>query len=116
MVVTAAHCTTTPTKITLGRYDLDDPDDYDYEIMGVIEKIVHPDYDKAVVENDLALLVLERNSVHPWVRVNADGLVPYQGEELAVMVSRRALVLGNREITCKLFSSKLQRATVWDLQ
>ena len=52
IVITAAHCTTTPTKITLGRYDLDDEMDFDYEIMGVTEKIIHPDYDKTVVEND----------------------------------------------------------------
>ena len=51
-MITAAHCTTTPTKITLGRYDLDDEMDFDYEIMDVTEKIVHPEYDKTVVEND----------------------------------------------------------------
>ena len=26
--------------------------DFDYEIMGVTEKIIHPQYDKTVVEND----------------------------------------------------------------
>ena len=87
IVITAAHCTTTPTKITLGRYDLDSPDDYDYEVLDVMEKIVHPEYDSTVVENDIALLVLERDSVHPYVRLNGDENVPANGEELSVMVS-----------------------------
>lgn len=85
IVITAAHCTTTPTKITLGRYDLDSPDDYDYEVLDVMEKIVHPEYDSTVVENDIALLVLERDSVHPYVRLNGDENVPANGEELSVM-------------------------------
>jgi len=86
LVVTAAHCTTTPMEIVLGRYDLDSPTDDDYEVMGVTEKVVHPDYDRDVVENDLALLVLERESAHPYVRINARGDVPMEGEELRVMV------------------------------
>lgn len=85
VVITAAHCTSTPTKITLGRYDLDSPSDYDYEVMDVVEKIIHPYYDKAVVENDLALLVLERDSVHPYVGINGDVAVPSGGDRLAVM-------------------------------
>ena len=35
----------------------------------------------------VALLVLERDSVHPWIKINADGNVPTSGDELAVMVS-----------------------------
>ncbi|KAL7545086.1 hypothetical protein ACHAWF_008447 [Thalassiosira exigua] len=85
IVITAAHCTSTPTKITLGRYDLDSPYDYDYEVLDVLEKVVHPDYDKTVVENDLALLILERDSVHPYIRINDRDSVPSDGEELAVM-------------------------------
>ena len=52
-----------------------------------MEKIVHPEYDSTVVENDIALLVLERDSVHPYVRLNGDENVPANGEELSVMVS-----------------------------
>ncbi|KAL7532392.1 hypothetical protein ACHAXR_004604, partial [Thalassiosira sp. AJA248-18] len=85
IVITAAHCTTTPTKITLGRYDLDSENDFDYEVLGVTQTIVHPDYNKAMVENDLALLILERESVHPYIRINGNGNVPSAGEELAVM-------------------------------
>mmetsp|Transcript_5200 Transcript_5200/g.13019 ORF Transcript_5200/g.13019 Transcript_5200/m.13019 type:complete len:1009 (+) Transcript_5200:105-3131(+) len=85
VVVTAAHCTTTPARVTLGRYDLDDPFDFDYEERDVTETIVHPRYDKTVVENDLALLVLGEESVHPYVRINTEGGVPSDGEGLVVM-------------------------------
>lgn len=51
----------------------------------MLEKIIHPRYDKTVVENDLALLILERESVHPVIRINDEGNVPYDGEKLAVM-------------------------------
>ena len=90
VVVTAAHCTSTPGKVTLGRYDLDSIYDYDYEVLDVTSKIVHPAYDKATVEHDLALLVLERDSVHPYIEINVDGNLPANGEELAVMVSINA--------------------------
>ena len=86
VVVTAAHCTTTPAKVTLGRYDLDDARDLDYEVLSVVRKVVHPGYDEEVVANDLALLVLERDSAHPFARINANRNVPADGEELAVMV------------------------------
>lgn len=85
IVITAAHCTSTPTEITLGRYDLDDFQDYDYEVLDVMETIIHPEYDKTVVENDLAILVLERDSVHPWIRINDDWDVPSDGGKLTVM-------------------------------
>jgi len=85
VVVTAAHCTTTPAKVTLGRYDLDDARDLDYEVLSVVRKVVHPGYDEEVVANDLALLVLERDSAHPFARINANRNVPADGEELAVM-------------------------------
>ena len=67
IVITAAHCTTTPTEITIGRYDLDAPDDYDYEVMNVLEKIIHPQYDKEIVEVSLLEIPV----------VCAFGLVPH---------------------------------------
>lgn len=85
IVVTAAHCTSSPARVTLGRYDLDDPSDYDYETMDVWEEIIHPDYDEAAVENDIALLILERDSIHPYIRINSRDTVPSDGDELVVM-------------------------------
>ncbi len=69
----------------MGRYDLDSPTDYDYEVMDVTDKIVHPNYDKTIVENDLALLILDQDSVHPIIRINEFDYVPSDGEELKVM-------------------------------
>ena len=85
MVITAAHCTSTPATITLGRYDLDSNNDYDYEVMNVFGKIIHPDYNEAIVEHDVALLVLERDSIHPYVILNDNDNVPMDGEGLVVM-------------------------------
>ena len=51
-----------------------------------METIIHPEYNKTVVENDLAILVLERDSVHPWIRINDDWDVPSDGGKLTVMV------------------------------
>ena len=85
LVITAAHCTSTPTKITLGRYDLDSPTDYDYEVMDVVDIIVHPQYDESVVENDIALLVIERDSKHPYIQINANNESPIDEEKLIVM-------------------------------
>ena len=85
IVITAAHCANTRMEITLGRYDLDSPFDYDYEVMNVVDTIIHPRYDKDIVENDLALLILERDSVHPYIKINDDENVPSDGEELVVM-------------------------------
>ena len=53
--------------------------------MSVIEKIVHPNYDESVVENDLALLILEKDSIHPYVTINTDDNVPIDGDKLVVM-------------------------------
>ena len=47
--------------------------------------IIHPNYDQTVVENDLALLVLDVESVHPYVKINANAFVPSNGEDLVVM-------------------------------
>lgn len=85
MVITAAHCTSTPATITLGRYDLDSNTDYDYEVMNVFGKIIHPEYNEAIVEHDVALLVLERDSIHPYVILNDNDNVPMDGEGLVVM-------------------------------
>jgi len=85
LVITAAHCTSTPTKITLGRYDLDSPTDYDYEVMDVVDIIVHPQYDESVVENDIALLVIERDSKHPYIQINSNNEIPVDEEKLIVM-------------------------------
>lgn len=83
-VVTAAHCTSSPSKITLGRYDLDDLSDYDFEVMDVVEAFVHPGYNKETVDNDIALLMLERQSIHPYVKLNADSDVPTKSDDLRV--------------------------------
>jgi len=85
LVITAAHCTSTPTKITLGRYDLDSPTDYDYEVMDVVDIIVHPQYDESVVENDIAILVIERDSKHPYIQINSNNEIPVDEEKLIVM-------------------------------
>jgi len=85
LVITAAHCTSTPTKITLGRYDLDSPTDYDYEVMDVVDIIVHPQYDESVVENDIAILVIERDSKHPYIQINTNNESPIDEEKLIVM-------------------------------
>ena len=53
--------------------------------MSVINKIVHPNYDESVVENDLALLILENDSIHPYVTINTDDTVPIDGDKLVVM-------------------------------
>lgn len=53
--------------------------------MSVIDKIVHPNYDESVVENDLALLILEKDSIHPYVTINTDDNVPIDGDKLVVM-------------------------------
>ena len=111
MVITAAHCAKNTPIITLGRYDLDDPLDYDYEEMNVKSKIVHPEFDKVVVDNDVALLVLQKQSVHPIIRINNDPNVPIDGEELTVM--------GWGDIddhpTIKETSDELREANVWYL-
>ena len=85
--MTAAHCTTTGTitGVVLGRYDLDSMTDYDYETMAVIDVVLHPGWDPIIVSNDVALLILERNSRHPYVTINRDWDVPTQGEHLVVM-------------------------------
>ncbi|KAL3782111.1 hypothetical protein ACHAW5_010377 [Stephanodiscus triporus] len=87
IVVTAAHCTTTATitGVVLGRYDLDSMTDYDYETMAVIGVVLHPGWDPIIVSNDVALLILERDSRHPYVTINRDQDVPTQGEHLVVM-------------------------------
>lgn len=85
MVITAAHCAEESPIITLGRYDLDDPLDPDYEELSVVNKIVHPQFDKVVVDNDVALLMLQKQSAHPIIRINNDPNVPIDGEELTVM-------------------------------
>ena len=85
LVITAAHCTSTPTKITLGRYDLDSSTDYDYEVMDVVDIIVHPQYDESVVENDISLLVIERDSKHPYIQINSNNEIPVDEEKLIVM-------------------------------
>jgi len=111
MVITAAHCAENTPIITLGRYDLDDPLDYDYEEMNVKSKIVHPQFDKVVVDNDVALLILQKQSVHPIIRINNDPNIPIDGEELTVM--------GWGDIddhpTIKETSDELREANVWYL-
>lgn len=72
-------------KATLGRYDLDNYADTDFEVMGITKEILHPDYDDIMVNNDFAIMVLERTSIHPYIEINADGDVPVNGEELRVM-------------------------------
>ena len=73
--------------VTLGRYDLDDLDDYDYEVMGVSAIFIHPNYDDAdlATNHDVALLVLDRDSVHPQIRLNDNANLPTDGDELVVM-------------------------------
>ena len=109
IVITAAHCAENSPLITLGRYDLDDPLDYDYEEMNVISKIVHPEFDKVVVDNDVALLILEKQSMHPIIRINNDPNVPVDKEELSVV--------GWGDIddhpTVKEVSDELREAKVW---
>ena len=111
MVITAAHCAENSPTITLGRYDLDDPLDFDYEEMSVDITIIHPQFDKVVVDNDVALLILERPSVHPIVQINNDQNIPIDGEELTVM--------GWGDIddhpTVKETSDELRETDVWYL-
>ena len=87
IVITAAHCdsTATITGIVLGRYDLDSATDYDYEVMEVVDAVLHPGWDPIKVSNDVALLLLGGESRHPYVRINGDGDVPTEGEYLAVL-------------------------------
>lgn len=87
VVITAAHCTTTATvtDIVLGRYDLDSETDYDYEVMSVIGTVLHPGWDPILVSNDVALLILERESQHQYVTINWDDSIPIEGESLTVM-------------------------------
>ena len=110
IVITAAHCAENTPIITLGRYDLDDPDP-DYEEMSIISKIVHPQFDKDIVDNDVALLLLQRQSIHPYIRINNNPNVPIDGEELVVM--------GWGDIddhpTVKLTSDELRETEVWYL-
>ena len=68
----------------MGRYDLDDLRDYDFEVMDVVEAFVHPGYNKETVNNDIALIMLERQSIHPYVKLNADSDVPTTGDDLRV--------------------------------
>lgn len=111
IVVTAAHCAETSPIITLGRYDLDDPLDSDYEEMMVTRAIIHPQFDKVVVDNDVALLLLEKQSIHPYIRINNSPNIPIDGEELTVM--------GWGDIddhpTVKEVSDELREAQVWYL-
>jgi len=111
IVVTAAHCAETSPIITLGRYDLDDPLDSDYEEMTVTRAIIHPQFDKVVVDNDVALLLLEKQSIHPYIRINNSPNIPIDGEELTVM--------GWGDIddhpTVKEVSDELREAQVWYL-
>ncbi len=71
----------------LGRYDLDSTYDVDYEILGLKYDgmILHPNYDPILVQNDVALLLLDGSSRHGYVTINDDGNVPYEGEYLTVM-------------------------------
>ncbi|KAL3826793.1 hypothetical protein ACHAXA_000619 [Cyclostephanos tholiformis] len=89
IVITAAHCTSiaTITDIALGRYDLDSASDVDYEIMGLRYDgvMVHPNYDKVNVRNDVAILLLDGTSDQAYVVINRDDNVPYEGEYLTVM-------------------------------
>ena len=89
VVITAAHCVVSDIQfdVTLGRYDLDAPDDYDYEVMGVSAIFTHPNYDDADLStnHDVALLFLDRDSVHPQVRLNDNANLPTDGDELVVM-------------------------------
>lgn len=111
LVVTAAHCAELTPIITLGRYDLDDPLDTDYEEMNILSAIVHPQYDKVVVDNDVALLVLQKQSIHPYVRINDTPNVPDDGEELTVMGWGDI----NGDPSVKETSDELRETQVWYL-
>mmetsp|Transcript_14259 Transcript_14259/g.29382 ORF Transcript_14259/g.29382 Transcript_14259/m.29382 type:complete len:928 (+) Transcript_14259:134-2917(+) len=85
IVLTAAHCSGMFLKATIGRYDLDDYTDSDFEVLGVTKEIVHPDYDDVAVDNDFCLMVLEKESIHPYVKVNGAANIPVDGDSLSVM-------------------------------
>ena len=53
--------------------------------MGIVREIVHPEYDTTLVNNDFTLLVLERESIHPYVKINDDANIPVAEEELVVV-------------------------------
>ena len=82
IVITAAHCITTvasstsSTTVILGRYDLDSPTDYDYETMNIVGQIIHPQWNEELVINDVALLLLEDVSTHPYITVNQNSNIP----------------------------------------
>ncbi len=47
--------------------------------------MVHPNYDKVNVRNDVAILLLDGTSDQAYVVINRDDNVPYEGEYLTVM-------------------------------
>ena len=68
VVLTAAHCVSLSTSnepdevaVAVGRHDL--RNDEEGEIIGVLEIIVHPDFNPRTLAHDLALLRLERDAV-----------------------------------------------------
>jgi len=87
IVITAAHCITTvasstgATSVILGRYDLDSTTDYDYETMSIVGQIIHPEWDELLVTNDVALLLLEDASSHPYITVNQNANIPIEQDD-----------------------------------
>lgn len=79
-VLTAAHCVTPNLRIVAGEYNLADKDSEDRQERIVARAFKHPQYNMENVDNDIALLKLDRPlqlTTKVW-----PACLPNQGEEL----------------------------------
>lgn len=79
-ILTAAHCVTSKLMIVAGEYNLADKDSEDRQERIVSRVFKHPQYNKKNVDNDIALLKLERPL--DLSRTVWPACLPDQGEEL----------------------------------
>lgn len=70
MVLTAAHCVGAQLRVVrIGMHSSLDHDDECVETIRVKSYIIHPKFNRKTIQNDIAILVLEEDSLYPPARL-----------------------------------------------
>ena len=83
-VLSAAHCANYGSHVQIGRFDLNDITE-DYENIMVDYELVHPNYDKSLLDNDFMLLKLKTDSHKPPVSIDNGSQNTDAGADVTVM-------------------------------
>lgn len=84
VILSAAHCAGNINEVMIGRYDLDDTAE-SYETFGIVEKVVHPNYNPDTLDYDYMMMRIDGTSSYAPVTLDDGSVNIAPGTDLIVM-------------------------------